>query len=162
MLNTKEKTKIERELKQKSKDLCVSDSPTSVLSQSTSHASRPQPHTTAKPTQQKPSLLEKFMHSVDKSLMPRKTQPHNIVSELTEYRTLAQKSSPISAMDFWREHGNKLPILLTMARRYLSTPGTSVASESAFSVSAYVARKERARLSAENLSYTVFLKDKLS
>jgi hypothetical protein len=48
-----------------------------------------------------------------------------------------------------------------MAQRYLPTPGTSVTSESAFSSSVYIARKERTRLSPDNLSYTVFLQDKL-
>ena len=41
-------------------------------------------------------------------------------------------------------------------------PGTSVKAESAFSISAYYARKQRARLSADNLCFCVFLKDKLS
>jgi hypothetical protein len=67
----------------------------------------------------------------------------------------------MDALTFWKTHGEQMPLLKAMAQRYLATPGTSVASESAFSVSAYIARKERARLSPENLSYTVFLKDKL-
>jgi hypothetical protein len=54
-----------------------------------------------------------------------------------------------------------MSLLKTMAQRYLPTPGTSVTSESAFSSSVYIARKERTRLSPDNLSYTVFLQDKL-
>jgi hypothetical protein len=45
-----------------------------------------------------------------------------------------------------------------MAKQLVNTPATSVASESAFSTSAYVGRKERSRLSIENLASTVFLK----
>ncbi len=48
-----------------------------------------------------------------------------------------------------------------MAQCYLSASATSVPSESAFSVSAHYGRKERSRLSAENLAMSVFLKDKL-
>ncbi len=66
------------------------------------------------------------------------------------------------ALDFWKQHHTNLPILAQLARAYLSAPGTSISSESAFSISAYVARRERARLSFENLSYTMFLKDKLA
>ena len=65
-------------------------------------------------------------------------------------------------MSFWQIHGGQLPLLKKMAEYYLSTPGTSVPAESAFSFSAYVGRKERARLSPENLSFTVFLRDKLN
>ena len=73
-----------------------------------------------------------------------------------EYRTGA------FALDFWKKHQIDFPILSQFARAYLSIPGTSVSSESAFSISAYVARKERARLSSENLSYTMFMKDKIA
>ncbi|CAF3464859.1 unnamed protein product, partial [Rotaria sp. Silwood2] len=71
------------------------------------------------------------------------------------------KNSTVDATTFWKVHGEEMPLLKELAQRYLVTPGTSVPSESAFSLSAYVARKERARLSPENLGYTVFLKDKL-
>lgn len=66
------------------------------------------------------------------------------------------------ALEFWKKHYSTFPILAQLARAYLSTPGTSVASESAFSISAYVARKERSRLSPESLSYTMFMKDKVA
>ncbi|CAF2702545.1 unnamed protein product [Rotaria sp. Silwood2] len=62
---------------------------------------------------------------------------------------------------FWKQHGVDLPLLSDMARCYLSAPATSVQSESAFSISAHYARKERSRLSPDNLAMSVFLKDKL-
>ena len=77
----------------------------------------------------------------------------------TFYRELGTQAY---ALDFWKKHHSDLPILAKLARRFLSIPGTSVPSESAFSISAYVARKERARLSSDNLSYTMFLKDKIA
>ena len=66
------------------------------------------------------------------------------------------------ALNFWKKNYPDFPILAQLARVFLSIPGTSVPSESAFSISAYVARKERARLSSENLSYTMFMKDKIA
>ncbi|CAF2036400.1 unnamed protein product [Rotaria magnacalcarata] len=72
-----------------------------------------------------------------------------------------QSLTATSSLDFWKKTFIHLPILSELARGYLSTPGTSISSESAFSVSSYVNRKERARLSAENLCFTMFLKDKI-
>ncbi|CAF1274288.1 unnamed protein product [Rotaria magnacalcarata] len=69
--------------------------------------------------------------------------------------------STVSALFFWKFHYVHLPLLLNLAKVHLDACGTSVPSESAFSCSAFVARKERSRLSPENLSYSVFLKDKL-
>ncbi|CAF4664639.1 unnamed protein product, partial [Rotaria sp. Silwood2] len=58
-------------------------------------------------------------------------------------------------------HYVQLPLLSNLAKVHLVACGSSVPSESAFSCSAFVARKERSRLSPENLAYSVFLKDKL-
>ncbi|CAF1545416.1 unnamed protein product [Adineta ricciae] len=71
------------------------------------------------------------------------------------------KPSTKSVLEFWKTHYIQLPLLWNLAKVHLVTSGTSVASESAFSCSAYVARKERARLSIDNLAFSVFLKDKL-
>ena len=74
---------------------------------------------------------------------------------------MKNKPSVASVLKFWKEHYIQLPLLSNLAKVHLAACGTSVPSESAFSCSAYVGRKERSRLSPENLSYTVFLKDKL-
>ncbi|CAF1398241.1 unnamed protein product, partial [Didymodactylos carnosus] len=71
---------------------------------------------------------------------------------------IALKSKPLS---FWSKQGDELTLLKELASKYLTTPGTSVPSESAFSVAGFVGRKERARLTAKNPSYLVFLKDKI-
>jgi len=71
------------------------------------------------------------------------------------------KPSTMSAINFWKIYHVQLPHLFHLAKVHLVACSTSVPSESAFSVSAYTARKERARLSPENLCYSVFLKDKL-
>jgi hypothetical protein len=53
------------------------------------------------------------------------------------------------------------PLLATIARKYLSIFSSSVPSESAFSTSSYVLRKNRLALSSKNIKYTMFLKDKI-
>jgi hypothetical protein len=73
-----------------------------------------------------------------------------------------QMPTAASSLNFWKKNYIDLPILAQLARVYLSAPGTSIASESAFSISSYVARKERARLSADYLSFTMFIKDKIT
>ncbi|CAM4985041.1 unnamed protein product [Rotaria socialis] len=75
---------------------------------------------------------------------------------------LKNKPSTTTAMRFWNIHHTKLPLLSRLARIHLIACGTSVPSESAFSISAHTARKERSRLSSQNLCYSVFLKDKIS
>jgi len=105
--------------------------------------------------------LNMFLKAVDKNVLFEKHDPKTISEEISLYGSLCRKHSSMDATAFWQFHGEQMPILKTMAQRYLSTPGTSVASEAAFSSSAYIARKERARLSPENLCYTVFLQDKL-
>jgi hypothetical protein len=62
---------------------------------------------------------------------------------------------------FWQEHGKGLPKLAALARKYLSICATSVPSESAFSVSNYVLRKNRLSLTSKNVMFSMFLKDKL-
>ncbi|CAF1268796.1 unnamed protein product, partial [Didymodactylos carnosus] len=65
---------------------------------------------------------------------------------------LKVKPSTTSAVQFWKINQVHLPSLSYLAKIYLGTCGTSVPSESASS-SAYLGRKERARLSAEYIAY---------
>ena len=81
--------------------------------------------------------------------------------EISYYGSLCNNDSPMDAVLFWQRYGEQMPTLRAMAQQYLSALGTSVASESAFSYSAYIERKEPAQSGPKNLSYTVFLRDKL-
>jgi hypothetical protein len=89
-----------------------------------------------------------------------------INEELKYFRNAVQEfnsqnqPSTTTAIDFWRKYHLQLPYLFYLAKVHLVACGTSVPCETAFSSSAYTARKERARLSLENLCYTVFVKDK--
>ena len=62
---------------------------------------------------------------------------------------------------FWQEHERELRKLAKIARKYLSIPSSSVPSESAFSTSNYLLRKNRLGLSSKNITYSMFLKDKI-
>ena len=64
-------------------------------------------------------------------------------------------------MEFWQQNRNELKSLSKMALDYLVCPATSVPSESAFSIASYLLRKQRSRLTPDNLCYSMFLKDKL-
>jgi hypothetical protein len=96
-----------------------------------------------------------------------KSKRIHINEELKYFKLVVQefnltvKPSVTSAIQFWKLHKDRLPLLTHLAKIHLAACATSVPSESAFSISAYVARKERARLSGKNLAYTVFLKDKV-
>jgi hypothetical protein len=91
-----------------------------------------------------------------------------IIEELQNYRkfmihfNLKHKLDAGSCLLFWKTYGHSFAILKQVAKQMLSTPATSVPSESCFSISSYLGRKERVRLTGENLSSSVFLKDKIT
>lgn len=120
----------------------------------------------------KSSPIEQFLRAcgdAEATYEPKvKSKRLTINEELKNYKKSViefeknQIPTAVSSLNFWKKNYVDLPILAQLARVYLSAPGTSIASESAFSVSSYVARKERARLSADNLSFTMFIKDKIT
>jgi hypothetical protein len=97
-----------------------------------------------------------------------KNKKATIIDDIHNYRryvtkfNIKHKPDVTSATLFWQTYGQHLSMLGKLAKKMLSTPATSVPSESCFSVSAFLGRKERARLTGENLSSSVFLKDKIS
>ncbi len=116
--------------------------------------------------QTKLTPMEIFLDAVGDDTVPKRNSSSrsNIVEDLYNYRLLVTKfntrhqPSSQTSIKFWKTFQANLPCLSKLAKQLLCTPATSVASESAFSISAYLARKERARLSDENLSATIFLK----
>ncbi len=86
---------------------------------------------------------------------------HNYRKYVTQFN-LTHKPDLTSSIMFWQTYGQKFSILGKLAKKMLSTPATSVPSESCFSISSFLGRKERARLTGKNLSSSVFLKDKIN
>lgn len=82
----------------------------------------------------------------------------NIKQELAKLASIPKDHYEFDS--FWLQHQNELPKLSQIARKYLSIPSTSVPSESSFSISNYILRKNRLSLSSKNVKYTMFLKDK--
>ncbi len=77
--------------------------------------------------------------------------------ELAIYISSKGQYADVSA--YWRDHEQKLPKLSSLVRKYGMIQASSVASESAFSIANYIQRKERSSLSAENLRYSIFLRE---
>ncbi|CAF4825681.1 unnamed protein product [Rotaria sp. Silwood1] len=123
--------------------------------------------------QVKPSIFDEFMAACGQeeiiltSNMKEKSKRISINEELKYFKQVVQQfnaavqPSTKSAKNFWKAHKDRLPLLTHLAKIHLSACATSVPSESAFSQSAFIGRKERNRITGEHLAYSVFLKDKL-
>jgi hypothetical protein len=86
----------------------------------------------------------------------------SVVNELRHYRLLAVEftdcgKNQVSALQFWSAYVTSSSLLSFLAKRFASTPDTSLPSETVFSVSSSIARKERCRVTPENLAATMFL-----
>ncbi|CAF4309927.1 unnamed protein product [Rotaria socialis] len=89
----------------------------------------------------------------------KKSKTVSLKQEIAKFETLDKDEHSFST--FWKTYERSLPLLSKMARRYGSITASSVPSESSFSIAGYVARKNRSSLSAKNLKYSMFLKDKI-
>lgn len=58
---------------------------------------------------------------------------------------------------YWKDNASQLPCVAEVARKFLSVPATSTASERQFSASGRVVTKLRSRLEAERVETLVFL-----
>lgn len=151
-------TKNRNQLPSSSSSSMSSNSPT-IASNWNSVRSRNKP-------KKKLSAIEDFLQSIGEIVVTEEEKSGRavIVEEIHNYRSLMIKfiknhtKKAMSCFTFWQTYEFTLPFLFSLAKRYLCTPATSVPSESAFSISSYVARKERSRLSAQNLEMTMFLK----
>jgi hypothetical protein len=117
------------------------------------------------------NVIHGFLGSIGKRSSDRSSETItlSIREEIANYRSLASKEySEIvengkepNAIRFWQTNAPHLTSLYGLAKKYLASPATSVPSESAFSVASHIGRKQRARLSPQNLAMSVFLKDKV-
>lgn len=72
--------------------------------------------------------------------------------------TIPRSESP---MDYWRSNKTRFPALASLARKYLSSPCTSVDSERLFSAAANVIDEKRNRLGCEKAEMLLFVKKNL-
>ena len=121
----------------------------------------------------KKSAIDAFNESIgdgsngERILAGDRTEKVSIINDIRHYReavsrfNLKNKADESSSLKFWASNGRNFPMLSKAMKKLLCTPATSVPSENAFSLSAFLGRKERARLTEDNLSSSVFLKDKV-
>lgn len=65
------------------------------------------------------------------------------------------ENSPEPVLQWWKEHQHKYPILSSLARDYLSVPGSSAAAERTFSAAADVTTAVRGRLNPRTIEMCV-------
>jgi hypothetical protein len=142
----------------------VTQSPANAMIMSSSQQINPRGESTA-------SAMDIFNESVGEyhlEINPRATNKRStITDDIHNYRKCVNQFNANRRPDaklgtlFWQTHGHVFTILTKLAKKFLATPATSVASESCFSISSHLGRKERSRLTGTNLSSSVFLKDKI-
>lgn len=89
----------------------------------------------------------------DSSNTKKLTYSDELIAYLASEKTKSFKA-------FWNEHKNEWPILADFIRKLNIMTATSVPSESSFSIAGYAERKQRSRLSAKNLKYSMVVRDK--
>ena len=90
-------------------------------------------------------------------------QTPSSIAETEVERYLAQDPVPTTTcpLDWWRENQSLFPLVAHVARRYLSAPPTSVASERLFSAAGLVYTDRRNRLAPKRADMLLFLKHNL-
>ena len=94
-------------------------------------------------------LFRKRCGIIDDLPIPVMSKDLSLKQELCRFEEFDKKDATFAS--FWQRYGSSLPNLGKMAFRYGAIPGTSVPSESVFSIAGYVARKTRSSLTAKKL-----------
>ena len=74
---------------------------------------------------------------------------------------LVIKGSQLNPVEWWRKNESRYPLLASLARKYLSVPGTSVPYERAFSTAGLTITKQRANLGSSSVDAILFLNKNL-
>ena len=75
-----------------------------------------------------------------------------VEEEMSRYQSLPPVNPEDDPLLWWKDEAHHLPILAGLARKYLSSCGASVASESLFSKAGYIVSDLQARLSPDNFN----------
>ena len=81
----------------------------------------------------------------------------SISTELQQYLTSPLAPEDINPLHYWRKYKMQFPGLSKLARKYLSSPATSAASERAFSKAGLVYSDQRKRLQGEKAEMILLL-----
>lgn len=88
----------------------------------------------------------------------RKSTSETARAEVIRYR--AKDALPLTenAMKWWRSQEKELPLLSTLAKRYLHIPGTSVPAQRVFSTAGDIVNAQRSVLRPDHVDQLIFLK----
>ena len=85
-----------------------------------------------------------------------------IYDAFTQYFAEPIIESTRNPFEYWSENKTRFPTLAKMARKFLASPSSSVASERAFSAAGRVVTPSRSRLSSEKIRQLLYLKSWLA
>jgi len=78
-------------------------------------------------------------------------------SNAKRYQSEPNVDSDVCPLESWRLHAGAHPILPRLAKKYLSSPATTVSCERLFSLSGHIVSKKRASLDPSNVNKLVCL-----
>jgi len=107
----------------------------------------------------KPNNNKKKLSLLERFTQPKVSQKKDIDQEIIEYRN--SNKNGIRFENYWPLACRKLPILGEYVKFSNILPATSVPCESSFSRSSYIERKQRARLSSNNIRYSLVVKGRV-
>uniref|UniRef100_A0A1X7T819 HAT C-terminal dimerisation domain-containing protein n=1 Tax=Amphimedon queenslandica TaxID=400682 RepID=A0A1X7T819_AMPQE len=143
-LSSEQRTAVYEILKKKCDDLCSTT--TREATTSTSEDLVDHDECELPPSKRKKETALNFLLGEDELL--DKDCPE---SEVDRFLDEKQLPSDTNVLDWWRVNSSKYPLLASLAKRYLSTPATSVPAERIFSAAGLTVNQQRASLSPENV-----------
>ncbi|XP_025192630.1 zinc finger BED domain-containing protein 1-like [Melanaphis sacchari] len=73
------------------------------------------------------------------------------------YLTEPQLKFDFDALEWWKTHTSKYPLIVALAMKYLGIPATSVSSERCFSTAGNIVSAKRSCLAPETVNMLIFL-----
>jgi hypothetical protein len=96
------------------------------------------------------------------ALLQAATSTSSVASELVSYLdcdTVSQLDDSFDILRWWHEHKLTYPVLSIMAKDVLTTPVSTISSESMFSMTGRIIEERRRRLKAETVEWLTCIKD---
>lgn len=97
-----------------------------------------------------------------KCFLIESTSTASVASELVSYLdcdTVSQLDDLFDILRWWHEHKLTYPVLSIMAKDVLTTPVSTISSESTFSMTGRIIEEWRRRLKAETVEWLTCIKD---
>jgi hypothetical protein len=96
------------------------------------------------------------------ALLQAATSTSSVASELVSYLdcdTVSQLDDSFDILRWWHEHKLTYPVLSIMAKDVLTTPVSTISSESTFSMTGRIIEERRRRLKPETVEWLTCIKD---